>query len=335
MTRPWRPADDAPGLIGDEAIVAFDMLTRPSHPAQRGLALGYLLTRTVHAPKYTAGGYSRDVGDELAPALALALSPENPAGPDVRHASPEVLREHDLAIVEATLLVAKAGEVPYCRPLVDYLRTLAVRPAANWNDRATWGAREFLSVRISMHIGERWLDTATPGCLDEVAEALRSGSHHKDWLSKAILDTGAHLSTDAAAVLRAAWDVMPKEPSWPAALVGAGLIHHLDDLDRWRAVDLAVHAAAWAPVALDVIARAEGIGPAADTALDALLDVAEGQPTGRVARNAMLRAVLIIDDRLVRRGRASVAATLPRAVEIAKRCYPAFERVHAALRRLS
>jgi len=323
MTEVWRPSFDVPGIVGDEAIMAFDMLLRPRHVAQRGQALGYLLERAARAWGYIAGGHERCLREELAPALALALSDENPAGPDPWRADPE----HDRAIVAAVLRVAATGAVFYCRPLIDYLRSLAVRPAGGMEgEHAVWGARDVLSVTIR----EIWLDSATPGCLAEVAEVLGSSLPRAGWMAKAVLDTGAYFSPEAAAVLRVAWDTMPKEPAWRAALVGAGLVHHLDAADRARAVDLAVDAGAWAPVALDTAARAESVGPAGDVALDALLDLAE-RPGGR---DVMMRAVLVIDDRLVRHGRASVKVTLPRAVEIAKRCYPEFARVHAALRRL-
>jgi hypothetical protein len=130
---------------------------------------------------------------------------------------------------------------------------------------------------------------------------------------------------------------MEKEPAWPAALVGAGLILHLGPEDQMRAVEQAAVADVWAPVTLSAIASARPIGDAGERALMELLELAAADSTPLAsARDAMIRAVLEIDDRVVRIGRGgAVGVALLRAREIAKT--PRFhghERVQAALRRL-
>ncbi len=332
-TTAWCPSTDIPGIVGDEAIVALYLLRRPRYAAQRGRALGYLLTRATTAPRYTAGGYIRDVAEELAPALALALSPENPGGPDIRHSSPEALRQHDTAMVEAVRTAVAAGPVHYCKPLIDHLRDIAVRPSIGPDDEVTWGAR----ATITATLGELWLNSATPEVIAEVAETLRTDPGWAGIVAKAVLDSRDHISTEAAAVLRDAWMRMPDDPVWRTALVGAGLVRHLGDAGQSWATWLARRSGPWAPVALDAIARTSGTEATGDAALFALLDVAEDEKDSGVARNAMLRAVLVIDDRVVRQGRSgATGVALRRANEIA--ATPRFsqhERIHAALKRLA
>jgi hypothetical protein len=294
--------------------------------------------------------------------LAVAAPDEPNPGASSQTVPSAVQRVHDLFFIAGAGWAAKSPKPFYCRPVIDHLRVIAKRPCDDW-DRAAeaalvadpektgwrfarhlalpWAARWLITARL----GERWLAEATSDekygqlIVDEVAAALRDPTTGADWLGKAVLDEGPTLGAPAAQALTRAWEEMAAaaRPGWPAALAGAGLLKWLDPQQRARAVELASTAGEWAPIALDAIARTAEAGRFGDEALTALLELAAAEPTPLpVARNAMLRAVLVLDDRVVRVGRGgAIGAALARANQIAST--PRFRehaRVRAGLERL-
>ncbi len=296
-------------MDGHEYIATLAALLTPQAPGARPAALEAIFTH--HAERAEIGTASVAVLEHASIVIAGAL------------AMP-MTEVEEVALID----VVKRRRAPFCRPVDDWLRTVAARPAEGY-DAIPWRAREAVHDRR----GDWVAHVCAAGRTGEVAAELG-----RPWVAFGVgrmvgrfdREQTAREVAGFAPALAAAWHALPDDIA--AALAGPGLLRWVGDEGRERALRLAPLVGDRDVDVLDDIAAELAFPDLSLRACAALLDVAEHHER-RYCREAVRRAALSLDAHRVRAGLTpELRAVIHRAIAAAQALgEPGAERV---LRRL-